>query len=117
MMDVLTDWDGIKEKGRQFNVGNYLPHSLEAVCVLIKTSAREALGPGKIYEIRVKLVGLRTDFGRGEIDNHHAVAWYYAEDREGKPILPQEPLFGPQIDPLPEYDPPTGCYYLARLKT
>ena len=105
------------EYGRNFDVENYLPHNLEAVCAVIKTSAREWLGPNKIYEIRAKLVGCSMDFGRGDIDNDHAVAWYYVEDSEGKPILAQEPLFGPQIDPLPEYNPPMGCYLLARLKT
>jgi len=105
------------ELGRAFDVENYLPNNLEAICAVIKVSARQTLGPDKIYEIRAKPVGYRTDFGRGEIDNHHAVAWYYAEDGEGKPVLAQEPLFGPQMDPLPMLDPPMGCYLLARLKT
>ena len=103
------------EYGSCFEVKDYSAGVLELMSAIVIGDAKKTLGPGKVYELRAKLVGFKSDFGRGPVDDKYGLAWYRTEDDDGSPILDQYPIFGPTTF-LP-YDHPGGYYLLGRLVT
>ncbi len=101
--------------GCAFQINNYSREALEFMYSILQSDARKTLGTGKVYEIRAKLVGLRSDFGRGPVGTEYGIAWYRIEDGNGNGILPEHPIFGPILS-LSETH--LGDYYLlGRLVT
>ena len=89
------------ELGCSFQIKDYTSKKLEFMYSILQADALKTLGTGKVYEVRAKLVGFHSDFGRGPVDTEYGIAWYRTEDDNGNGMLPEHPIFGP-ISSLPE---------------
>ena len=102
------------ELGSAFDVKDYSSEALKWITKIVIKDAEETLGPGKVYELRAKIVGFKSDYGRGPVDEKYGIAWYRTEDKDGSPLLDQYPIFGPCRD-LPHINTMDAYYLLGRL--